>query len=102
MIIFSPFFLDVTSVVGSGMPVITSVTSIVSVVSISSIAACSGTLVSSVGSTRIACEIPVFPVGSAFSVISLGTASSVVVFDFSLCSAFSVISLGTSVFRRCV
>ena len=81
-----PFPSDVTSNVGLGMPVITSVTSIVSVISISSETACSDTSVSSVGSTRMACEIPVFSVGLTSFEISLGTASSVAVSAFSLCS----------------
>ena len=103
--VLSSFPLDVTSNVGSGMPVITFVTSIVSVISISSATTCSDTSVSSVGFTKMACEIPVFPVGSASFVISLGTASSVAVSDFSLCSylgsaspKISDFSLGTASF----
>ena len=84
--------------------VATSVISIVSAVSVTSIS--SGTTrsdtsvvsVSSAGSTRMACEIPVFSVGSASFVISLcstsseisefspGIAASVAVSELSLCS----------------
>ena len=83
----------------------TSVTSIVSVNSISSATACSDNSVSLslAGSTRTACEIPVFPVSSASFVISLGTASSAAVSELSLCSylgsassEISEFSLGTA------
>ena len=104
--LLSSFSLDVTATISSGMSVATSVISIVSVTLISSETACSDTSlisVSSVGSTRTACEIPVFSVGCASFVISLGTASSVAVSELSLCSylgsassEISGFSLGTA------
>ena len=58
---------------------------------------------SSVGSTRTACEIPVFSMDSVSSVLSLGTASFAAVSKLSLCShlgsassEISEFSLGTA------
>ena len=79
----------------------TSVTSIVSVNLISSATACSDNSVASLspaGSTRTACEIPVFPVSSVSSVTSLGTASSAVVSELSLCSYLGSASFEVSEF----
>ena len=92
--------LDVASKVGSGMPVTSSVMSIVWVTSTCSATVCSDTSisVSSVGSTRLASEIPVFPVSSVSSIISLGTASSVAVSGPSLCSYLGSVSSEISEF----
>ena len=88
VVILSSLSLDVASKVGSGMPVTSSVMSIVWITSTCSATVCSDTSVSvsSVGSTRMACEIPVFSVSPASSVISLGTAYSTAISEFSLCS----------------